>query len=100
MNLTKMVVLWGGAAYLGYIAGIYGMPQSAVGYTTADTAGSVGNLTVIDTRNNAPMIVIVGGAVDVDAALSKAALNATAAVASAGNRAWPTTPYDGAAYSV
>lgn len=117
---SMKLLLWGGGAYLAYklwkgsqvpggaaaavgvadpltaIAGVYGMPKDAVGtYTTASS-----QLVIFDKRNNAPMMIIEGGAANTGAALTKAAMNATAAVAAAGNRAWPTTPYDAAAYTL
>jgi len=119
MDFTKML-LWGGAAFLGYklwkgaqvpggagaavgvadpltaIAGVYGMPQNAVGYYMTAS----GQLVVHDTRNNAPMIIVEGAAANAGAALTKAAMNATAAVAAAGNRAWPSTPFDAPAYTI
>jgi len=59
-----------------------------------------GQLVVFDKRNNAPMIIVEGVGTNTAAGLNKAALNATAAVAAAGNKSWPTTAYDGSAYTV
>jgi len=119
MNFAKML-LWGGAAFLGYklwkgtqvpggaaaavgvadpltaIAGVYGMPQNAVAYYVTAS----GQLVVYDKRNNAPMMIVEGAGANAGAALTKAAMNATAAVAAAGNKAWPTTGYNAAAYPV